>query len=293
MQQPESFQHSTTSRDDKEDPPKRSCPLGKLIVGVVLLAVIVFVVVDSFTTQYLTSGFRTFLEWIETNLVAGMFAFMGIYFLATVLFMPASILTLAGGFVFGKAAGLGPGVALVSAAVFAAASLGAIASFLLGRYLMKDLVGRKLVQKYPVVQALDEAFLEQGFRICALLRLSPIVPFNAINYILGVTSIRLAHYALALPFILPGTVLYCFIGATAGSLTESEDAASDGPVAVASLAVGIVFGLLAVSAISYYAKKEFHRIVSEREQLEREASGFAVEEPEREEPPERRMSDVV
>merc|ERR1712086_343597 len=135
--------------------------------------------------------------------------------------------------------------------------------------------------------------MEQGLKITVLLRLSPIIiPFNAINYILGVTSIKFAHYTLALFFILPGTVLYCFIGATAGSLTESEDAVG-GTLAIVSLVVGIVFGLLAISAVSYYAKKEFSRIVSEKGQLEREEVGFSAEGVEDEDQLVRKMSDVV
>ena len=103
-----------------------------------------------------------------------------------------------------------------------------------------------------------------GFQIAILLRLSPIVPFNAINYILGVTSMRLVHYIFSLVGILPGTVLYCFIGATAGSLTESGSAVS-GPVALASLIVGIVFGLASIFLVGYYAKKEFDKIVAQQE----------------------------
>ena len=114
-------------------------------------------------------------------------------------------------------------------------------------------MGRGLVKKYPIVKALDEAFKRKGFFIFLLLRLSPIVPFNAINYIGGVTSIKLRHYTLALIGMLPGTVLYCFIGATAGSLTTGS---MSGPATIASIAVGIVLGLLAVFVVSYYAKKE-------------------------------------
>lgn len=88
---------------------------------------------------------------------------------------------------------------------------------------------------------------------------------------------KLRHYTIALIAILPGTILYVSIGATAGSLTESENAVS-GPVAIASIVVGIVFGLLAVFAISYYAKKEFQKIVAEQEQNAHEQEGFAVEE---------------
>jgi len=201
-----------------------------------------------------------------------------------VLFVPASILTLGGAFIFGKTVGLGPGVALAAGAVFVSASSGAIASFFLGRYLLQDFVERMLVRKYAVIQALDDAFLEQGFRICVLLRLSPIVPFSAINYMLGVTSIKFRHYALALFFILPGTAVYCFIGATAGSLTESEGAAG-GRVAIALLTVGILFGLLAISAVSYYAKKEFDRLLSEKDQFELEEAGFSTDRSEHEAAP--------
>jgi len=256
---------NTNTDNDENQNQKKPLPRGKIIIGIILLAIIIFVIVDSFTTKYVNNGFRTLLEWVETNLVAGVFAFIGVYFVATVAFIPGSILTLGIGFVLGKSAGLGPGVALASLSVFVGAYLGATASFLLGRYLLRDWVGRNLLLKYPTIQALDEAFKQQGFRIFVLLRLSPIVPFNAINYIGGVTSIKLAHYALSLFFILPGTVLYCFIGATAGSLTESESAAS-GPVAIVSIVVGLLFGLLAVFAISYYAKREFNTIIAKQGQ---------------------------
>ena len=125
-EQSPSYQNSTISNDDEKNNQTKSCPWGKIIVGVILLSLIAFVIVDSLTTKYITSAFETFLEWIETNLVAGVFAFMGVYFVATVLFIPGSILTLGSGFVFGKAVGLGPGVALATAAVFVGASLGAI-----------------------------------------------------------------------------------------------------------------------------------------------------------------------
>lgn len=134
-----------------------------------------------------------------------------------------------------------------------------------------------LLGKYPSIKALDEVFKQNGFRIFVLLRLSPIIPFNVINYIAGVTCMKLSHYALALLFMLPGTVLYCFIGATAGSLTESENAVS-GPVAIVSIIVGIVFGLVAVFAISYYAKREFNNLVSEETQGEEGQEGLSADE---------------
>ena len=128
-----SYQNSSidASSDGEKTPAdrRRACPWGKLLVGAVLLGVVIYVVVDATTTKNIQRGFQIFLEWIEENVLAGVFSFMGVYFVATVCFVPGSILTLGSGFVFGKAVGLGPGVALATAAVFVGASLGAIARY--------------------------------------------------------------------------------------------------------------------------------------------------------------------
>jgi hypothetical protein len=106
--------------------PTRLYPWGKFIFGLSLLAIILYVIIDSLTAKRITSGFQSFLTWMETNLIAGIFAFTFVYFAATVLFVPGSILTLGSGFVFGTLMGLGPGVALASGVVLVGASLGAI-----------------------------------------------------------------------------------------------------------------------------------------------------------------------
>ena len=197
---------------------------------------------------------------------------MGVYFIATVCFVPGSLLTLGSGFVFGSAVGVGYGVVLASLAVFVGAALGSIAAFLLGRYLMRDCVRNKLVKKYPVIKAVDEALQNNGLKIFFLLRLSPIVPFNAINYIAGVTGISVKDYCLALIGILPGTILYCFIGASAGGLVEAENGVSK-PVTIASIVVGLVLAFIAVFIASYYAKKEFNKIVEQKRNSEADDVG--------------------
>ena len=286
-------ENNTTNNDDNEQPSsapqKREFPWGKILVATILIGIIIFVIIDSLTTKYIVSphciarfiaalkyshyslfqstGFQQFLTWIQSNLVAGVFSFMGVYFVATVCFVPGSILTLGSGFVFGSAVGVGYGVLLASVAVFVGATLGSIAAFLLGRYLLRDCVRHRLVKKYPIVEAVDEALQNNGFKIFFLLRLSPIVPFNAINYIAGVTGVGLRDYIFALIGILPGTVLYCFIGASAGGLMEAEQGVSK-PVTIASIVVGLVLAFVAVFIASYYAKKEFNKIVEQKRNSE-------------------------
>lgn len=80
----------------------------------------------------------------------------------------------------------------------------------------------------------NSALKQQGLKIFLLLRLSPIIPFNAINYIGGVTGVSLKDYSLALGGILPGTILFCFIGASAGNLSESQDR-KNGPATIAAV----------------------------------------------------------
>jgi uncharacterized membrane protein YdjX (TVP38/TMEM64 family) len=187
---------------------------------------------------------------------------------------------LGAGFVFSSAFGLGLGVCLGVFAVFVGASAGAIASFLLGRYLFRDSVS-SLSKKYSIFEALDIALSEKGFRIMVLLRLSPIVPFNFLNYIAGVTSIPFWSYFWANFGILPGTTLYVFLGASAGSLTDSADSGDENmTVTIIVIVVGVVFGILAIALTSYYAKKELNKVIAKRQaEMEDGTTSAVVQEP--------------
>lgn len=243
---------------------KRSNCIKKSVVGAVLIIFIAFVIADSLTNKFIADGITSFLEWIELNPIAGFFVFMVVYFFATVFFVPGSILTLGAGFVFANAFGLGIGVLMGTISVFCGAGSGAIAAFLLGRFLLRDWVSG-FSKKYAIFEALDVAFEEKGFRIMALLRLSPIIPFNAINYIAGVTALSFWSYTWATIAILPGTVLYVFLGASAGSLADSASSGENQTVTIIVVIVGVIFGVIAVGLTSYYAKAELNRVVEKRQ----------------------------
>jgi uncharacterized membrane protein YdjX (TVP38/TMEM64 family) len=254
---------TTTTTTPMESP--SASRMQKALFGLGLIAVIALIVVDSLTTGHVRDGLDTFLEWVEENAVAGIFVFTLVYAVATILFIPGSILTLGAGFVFSSAFGLGVGLLIGSLVVFVGAASGALVSFILGRHVGRAWVTR-LAQKYSILAALEGALTgRKGLRIMCLLRLSPIIPFNAINYIAGATALSLMHYTLALVAILPGTVLYVFLGASAGSLTDSMSQGSDPTVTIIVVVVGLTFGVLAIGLTSYYAKKELGKIVAARE----------------------------
>jgi len=250
----------------------------KLSITLILVGFIIFVIVDSTQDQYVRSGMQSFLSWMEDNPTAGVFAFMFVYFTATVLFIPGSILTLGAGFVFANIYGLGVGVLLGTAVVFIGASLGSIAAFFLGRYLFRDNV-EGLSRKFRVFSAIDTALEQNGLKILFLLRLSPIIPFNAINYILGLTSVTSFQYIVSLIGILPGSVVYVFVGSSASTIAESANSGGGNKVlSIVSIVVGVVLSIVVISITSYYVKKELVRLGVQEEEEDGEENALVDEE---------------
>lgn len=149
------------------------------------------------------------VQWVQDQGFWGPALFVLGYAVATVAFVPGSLLTLAAGAVFG----LGLGVVVV----FAGASLGAAAAFLIARYLARPAVERRLAH-HQRFAALDAAVGQAGRRIVFLLRLSPVFPFNLLNYALGLTRVGFGDYLLASVGMLPGTLLYVYYGKLAGDV---------------------------------------------------------------------------
>uniref|UniRef100_A0A7S4QV15 SNARE associated Golgi protein n=2 Tax=Ditylum brightwellii TaxID=49249 RepID=A0A7S4QV15_9STRA len=113
-----------------------------------------------------------------------------------------------------------------------------------------------------------------------LLRLSPLIPYNALDFMSGITSISIASYSIALLGVLPGVVLYTFIGATASTLGDHDGDGMTGGggggesqnplVRKVSLVFGILFAALGVSVAAYHANKELKKILEEEEQQQLE-----------------------
>jgi uncharacterized membrane protein YdjX (TVP38/TMEM64 family) len=164
---------------------------------------------------------QDFAAWVATLGFWGPAVFMAGYALAVIGFVPGSILTLGAGVIFGLLAG--------TLYVFLAASVGACAAFLIARYLARGAVEKRL-EGNPRFAAIDRAVAQQGLKITFLLRLSPVFPFNLLNYALGLTRVRFADYTLACLGMIPGTLLYVYLGSLVGdlaSIAAGETGASD------------------------------------------------------------------
>lgn len=197
------------------------------------------------------------IVWIEGHRSVAWAVFVITYVLATVMLMPAFILTLAAGFVFG----LPLGVALVSAG----STLGACGAFLIGRYFTREWV-EKQIENHSRFRALDLATRHEGFVIVFLVRLSPVFPFNLINYGLSLTAVRFRDYALASWIgMLPVTVLYVYIGTAASDL--GQIIGGDVETGLAGRAA-LFAGLAATAVLIAFITRKATRILGQH--LERE-----------------------
>ena len=184
------------------------------------------------------------LTWVDSLGAVGAIAFIIIYILATVAFFPGSILTLGAGVVFG--------VVLGSFYVFIGATIGATAAFLVGRYLARGWVVEK-IQGNNKFQAIDEAVGKEGLKIVLLTRLSPIFPFTLLNYAYGVTGVSLKDYLIGCAGMIPGTIMYVYIGSLAGSLaTIGTSAPATNPVLLWTIRL---IGFIATVAVTLYVTK--------------------------------------
>ncbi len=208
----------------------------KLVAGLAVLALIVFLAVK----LNLKESFQVFLGWIRDLGPAGPAILVGAYILSCVLFLPGSILTLGAGFLFGL-----PGGTL---AVSIGSTLGCIAAFLVGRFIARSWVETK-IQANPRLRALDEAVANEGFKIVFLTRLSPLFPFNLLNFFYGVTRVSLKDYALASWIgMLPGTVMFVYFGTIARSLTDLAVGTSSGGMGSQIMKVVGLVATIAVTA---------------------------------------------
>jgi uncharacterized membrane protein YdjX (TVP38/TMEM64 family) len=184
------------------------------------------------------------LTWVDSLGAVGAIAFIIIYIVATVAFFPGSILTLGAGVVFG--------VVLGSFYVFIGATIGATAAFLVGRYLARGWVANKIADNSKF-RAIDEAVGREGLKIVLLTRLSPVFPFNLLNYAYGVTGVSLKDYVLGSLGMIPGTMMYVYIGSLAGNLATIGTATQ--PTNPTLQWIIRIVGFVATVAVTLYVTK--------------------------------------
>ena len=201
-----SFPNSTTTEKRTAQESANLRKASVLRKGVVI-AFVVVAVIALFTQFDVRALLREALEWMERLGPWGQILFVLIYVAATVLLIPGSALGLGAGALFGVVRG--------SVLVSLGSTLGATCAFLLGRYLARDWVVKKIAGRASFA-AIDRAVANEGWKIVFLTRLSPVFPFTLLNYAFGLTRVSLRDYVLASWIgMMPGTIMYVYLGSLA------------------------------------------------------------------------------
>ena len=216
----------------------------KVALGLAALALLVLVWRSLPVAEWIVA----FRDWVAEQGLLGHIVFIIVYVIATVILAPAGLLTLAAGFAFGLWA---------FPTVIIGATMGLTLAFLIARYGVRGWVEKRAASS-RMFRAVDKAIESEGWKIVGLMRLSPLVPFNLQNYFFGITGISFWSYVAASFFgIMPGTLLYVWIGslgAAAGSSGEASTAKLIG------LGVGLVATLAVTIIVSRKAQEKLREI---------------------------------
>ena len=193
------------------------------------------------------------LVWIDSLGFWGWAAFIGIYIFACIFLLPGSILTLGAGVLFGVFKG--------SFVVSIASIFGASAAFLMGRTLARNWISEK-TKDNAKLSAVDKAIQKEGWKIVLLARLSPVFPFNLLNYFFGVTKVSFKDYFFSSWIgMFPGTVMYVYIGSLAGSLANLSGQTHSRTWGEWVL---YVVGLLATVLVTIYVTRLAKKVLDEK-----------------------------
>lgn len=197
-----------------------------------------------------------FTAWVASLGAWGPLAFVAGYSIAPVIFAPAFLLTIAAGAIFGFVKGV--------IYVMIGATIGATLAFLTGRYIARQFV-EGLLRREPRLQVIDRAVERHGFRLVALLRMSPAVPFVLLNYALGLSRVKLVDYVAASVGMLPVVAMYVYTGKVAGDLATlaSGTAQPRGPLYYAMIALGFASTVAVTVYVTRIAKQAIEHEIAE------------------------------
>jgi len=224
-------------------------PVGRIAAGIA--GVVALIVLGRVAGGYIPAA----AGWVDRLGPWGPIAFIVLYAAAVVAFVPAALLTLAAGAIFGLARGV--------VYVFVAATLGSALAFLVARYVARGAVERRLAGNR--FAAIDRAIAAEGRKVVFLLRLSPVFPFTLLNYVLGLTRVGFGDYMLGAFGMIPGTILYVYYGTLAGNVLALAGGApvEKGAGYWTVLAIGLVATVAVTTVVTRIARRALREATGE------------------------------
>ncbi|KMS98740.1 hypothetical protein BVRB_3g069200 [Beta vulgaris subsp. vulgaris] len=231
-------------------------------VRITLLLLLLAAIATACFTLPVEKLLKDFLVWVELNLGSwGPLVLAVAYIPLTILAVPASVLTLGGGYLYGLLLGF--------VADSIGATLGATAAFLLGRTIGRSYVISR-IKDYPKFRAVAIAIQRSGFKIVLLLRLVPLLPFNMMNYLLSVTPVPLWEYVLASWLgMMPITLALVYAGTTLKDLSDITHGWHEfSPSHWAYLIVSILVSVILMVCVTKVAKTALEKALDENQNVD-------------------------
>ncbi|CAI2370986.1 unnamed protein product [Moneuplotes crassus] len=213
---------------------------------------------------------KSTVMFITMNGVAAPFILILINILITLFFLPGIFGALLCGFSYCFIISNVPLVLLAGTATcFIGFSIGSIMAMYIGRYLAKSCIN-KIHDKNKYLRALSLCFEKKGLKIMFLLRLSPLIPYNLLNYVMGVYPITIIQFSIANLGMVPGILIYVYIGTAVSSMGALFETNSGGSILkIVMFSIGLIFAVIAIIIIIAYTKKELNKALKDKEKEEK------------------------
>lgn len=159
-------------------------------------------------------------DYVSNNTTSGMMLYMLIYIGFKLFMMPATLMTLCGAYTFGSIYGPLKGFFICWSLVLISATIGSILAFCFGRFFLRNLIRKHLIQKVVIFDAIDKGVSKNGLKMVVLLRMNPVIPYNVLNYAMCVTSVTLKDFAFGCVGMLPLSGMWVYIGINLHSIQQ-------------------------------------------------------------------------
>lgn len=210
----------------------------------------------------LKAEFLVFIVYLKKHIILGSLCLILIKVIGTILYVPGVLLAVGVGFAYKQAfnnylISVPIGVVII----MIGSCIGCSCAFFLGRFLFKSFLSRKL-KKYKIFKALDKAIVSKGKKVNFLLRCSPAIPYNLVNYFLGITNTSYLHYLFGLIGFIPLVIVYVFVGSTISDLNKLGE---NKIYEIIGLLISLLISGICVYYITKIAKKELYKELDKKD----------------------------
>ena len=231
----------------------------KKLFTILAISSLIPVILDVFVlqTNHITNFINNFLDWMAEYPLEGVWAYVCIITVSSLIFVPPSILIFGAGFTFSSIWGGWTGIMIALVASYLGSVIGGFIGFWRARYMTRDLI-EVLMRRYPIIKAVDVAIVKNSLRVMILMRLNCLIPFGVLNYVFGITAVDWAVFTMAMVGIIPWHLLLICLGASSATVYDKSGEIT--LMQIILMSTGVAFGIIGLVITWKFAKKELQKV---------------------------------